>query len=609
MSLSMREILRSKLGLLPPYTFRELFPDGCADIILNDWLENLAKQDSVTRRFIPHLHGFRFTNSGFEFTVGADHYAGACGGMCYTALDYFLADNKTIPDDDQVPEKVSWLYKYISGQQHYSINGVWPKASEFLLNPDINKVSNTRNGNLPGGNIYSEVKARILAQPCVLILIPHAYLNFGEWHQVLAVACTHDMVPDRGLIHIYDPNNPGKEYVLRVSGNKVKQHELDCYGDYDPNVTTAEWDAYLINKHYTYTEPLTESIVNLENQDCRSWHPDQSRRTKYVNSKLSGADFSGNHNLNDLDFAGSEAVDTIFADVGAERCNFSKCQLDSADFSQADLKGSYFSDAEGDAINFSSAWLQEIVLTDGKFNSSVYENAEIKGADYRMAHLNNSSWKNAKITSSGAIETSYEHARLNSAVFDGSIISKTTFKGCALENAVFCSAILEDVLFQGSATAVDTCSGITFREGTEIKMTIFNQLKIPGGSFLGVSISNSSFKNITDGVDLDFTGSTMHTVEIDGCDWLRPRFQQAVLFNVNFSDVKLTSPDFSGAVLQNSLLNTDKIEGAVFDNAVIVYVEIQGMTVNEFNSCSWDGTTINHVICDNPDVQALFDSL
>jgi len=62
--------------------------------------------------FVPSSHGFRFLNAFQDKALGVIPMYGACGGMSYAALDYFLA-GRAIPPYATTPSNSSVLGRYI----------------------------------------------------------------------------------------------------------------------------------------------------------------------------------------------------------------------------------------------------------------------------------------------------------------------------------------------------------------------------------------------------------------------------------------------------------------------------------------------------------------
>jgi hypothetical protein len=62
--------------------------------------------------FVPSTHGFRFLNEFPDKELGVVPMYGACGGMAYASLDYFLA-GRPIPPYTKTPSNSSVLGRYI----------------------------------------------------------------------------------------------------------------------------------------------------------------------------------------------------------------------------------------------------------------------------------------------------------------------------------------------------------------------------------------------------------------------------------------------------------------------------------------------------------------
>lgn len=82
-------------------------------------------------------HGFKFANN-FENNrfVGPVHlqFGGRCGGMVYSALDYYF-NRKPIPQQTNLPIEGSTLSTYISARQERSTLNSLDKWVELTVNP------------------------------------------------------------------------------------------------------------------------------------------------------------------------------------------------------------------------------------------------------------------------------------------------------------------------------------------------------------------------------------------------------------------------------------------------------------------------------------------
>lgn len=175
-------------------------------------------------RFDPNIHGFRFANT-FNNDVVREidlRTSGLCGGMVYSALDYFNA-SMPIPTQGYKPAVHTPLHDYIYNRQVTSITGNIDKWTELGFNP-----LGARNGEFFrwglqgfGGGRLQELRARIdRGQPVPLGLWHYDGARGGD-HQVLAIG--YDLGRYRGdlgahqedlRIFVYDPNVPGSTMTL-----------------------------------------------------------------------------------------------------------------------------------------------------------------------------------------------------------------------------------------------------------------------------------------------------------------------------------------------------------------------------------------------------------
>ena len=166
--------------------------------------------------FDPAVNGFRFLNSFKTVTGVADITTnGLCGGMVYTALDYFQT-GVALPRQDYAPVNGTRLQSYIYGRQQTSLTNVLPKWLELHNNPFGARNQEFFNWGLQGtgGGRLQELKAEIDAGHPVPLGLKSLSANPGEDHVVLAVGYdTGRYQGDLGdfkedlKIFLYDPNN------------------------------------------------------------------------------------------------------------------------------------------------------------------------------------------------------------------------------------------------------------------------------------------------------------------------------------------------------------------------------------------------------------------
>lgn len=175
--------------------------------------------------FIPVDNGFRFVNY-FEFRFPVkyslpftgqldlnDIIFGLCGGMCFSALDYFYA--KQVPPTDENPRQLNGkLFTYLCQRQLDSLSiQVVIKILDWMLNED--RVISTR---MARYEIPKLRRSLDKGQPAVLCLIRVQGLGDPTRnHQVLATG--YEVEPSTGdlVVDLYDPNYPGRETHMRIS--------------------------------------------------------------------------------------------------------------------------------------------------------------------------------------------------------------------------------------------------------------------------------------------------------------------------------------------------------------------------------------------------------
>src|SRR5262245_8036230 len=84
--------------------------------------------------FDPAVHGFKFSNTFVNNPVFDVRTSGLCGGMVYSALDYYSA-HMTVPQQDYEPSEGTPLRSYIYGRQVNSLERNLDKWAELKVNP------------------------------------------------------------------------------------------------------------------------------------------------------------------------------------------------------------------------------------------------------------------------------------------------------------------------------------------------------------------------------------------------------------------------------------------------------------------------------------------
>ena len=186
-----------------------------------------ADADEGRTRFNPSTHGFNFINDfNNDFVKALDiRTGGLCGGMVYTALDYFHA-RMSIPRQDYRPANRTTLQSYIYNRQVRSIVPNVGKWANMGLNPD-----GARNGQLFQQAVTQQfdlLKAKIDAGSPIPLGVHGVD---GTTHQILAVGYKRGRSPRDVEIFVYDPNvkntiieGSGAGYGLRIDGFGIVTH-------------------------------------------------------------------------------------------------------------------------------------------------------------------------------------------------------------------------------------------------------------------------------------------------------------------------------------------------------------------------------------------------
>jgi len=213
---------------------------------------------SVMTGFVPATHGFRFDNTFRTAPIQGSEIqtSGLCGGMVYSALDYYL-QRRPIPTQDYTPANETPLRNYIYNRQIDSLIRNADKWAELGTNWLGARDSEFFRWGLQGtgGGRLQELREMIdRGTPVPLGLWPYGHGSPADYHQVLAIG--YDLGRYRGdlgaykedlRIYIYDPNHHG---VIKTFKPDLA-HEGYCYDD-DAN---GLWRTYFVDKQYEVHNP------------------------------------------------------------------------------------------------------------------------------------------------------------------------------------------------------------------------------------------------------------------------------------------------------------------------------------------------------------------
>lgn len=214
--------------------------------------------------FRPDRDGLHFANR-FRNHIGPFSSSGRCGGMVYTALDYYLTrlPVPTHVDGDfggsPVPPDGSRLGDYILARQVASIANV--SASRFLSwhgfwTSDRDRVYASTHQE------FDRLRVRIdRGQLTPLGLV--AKSGVTDSHQVLGYGYDRD-AQGRPYAVIWDNNYPDRECALRAddAGTSIVEFDVDA----DPTMSGAPietWRGYFVHDDYDLSKPHRPSYQDL----------------------------------------------------------------------------------------------------------------------------------------------------------------------------------------------------------------------------------------------------------------------------------------------------------------------------------------------------------
>jgi hypothetical protein len=198
--------------------------------------------------FLPSIQGFHFINnfSGYFLPFSPPAFMssrkvsseyGLCGGMCAAAYDFALAA-RPIPSTTTAPKQGTRLQRYLYRRQIDSFGGLGQqvvKVAHWTTLPDDTLMGTWRRS----ADEFNQICLKLENQnPMVLALIyEHAAslidlskVIFNN-HQVLAYAY-HPEAEGKSVIHIYDPNLPGRDDVTIITEEVSMDEQGTSVGDH-----------------------------------------------------------------------------------------------------------------------------------------------------------------------------------------------------------------------------------------------------------------------------------------------------------------------------------------------------------------------------------------
>lgn len=384
-------------------------------------------------------HGFNFINSFNNYRyIGPLHlnFGGRCGGMVYTALDYFLAGIR-IPQQNSLPVEGSVLGTYISARQEKSTLNSLDKWIELNFNPFGWRTRDFFNWGLQGfnGGRLEELRNEIdKNRPVPLGLFNPS--NLIVHHQVLAIG--YDLGKYKGdlkkyksdfRIIVYDPNYPNVEKVLRADAKQLRYY----YEDFKAGRDT-KWLTYFVDLKYKPKSPET-----LKKRDSC---PKNVIDVSYQN--LSG------RNIKNKDFRCSVCIGTNFKGATILQTDFTKSHMDRANFYGANLRHSNFNEADMDKTTFYGADLKNTVFIEAKVTHSNFIGADLKLSKLCEANLYNADFKGADLHRSDLSKTNCYSANFYGASLHTSKCEKADFRKANFYGADLRNANLRNADFRGA---------------------------------------------------------------------------------------------------------------------------------------------------------------
>lgn len=252
-----------------------------------------AQSPATTARapFSPAEHGFRFSNTFQNDAVPLLDLrtGGLCGGMSYTALDYWSA-GLPIPTVDHRPANGTPLHQYIYLRQIDSlVRNVLRWGELYADVRGARRAEFFRRGLDAGerGELGRLQKALARGAPIPLGLKAPR----GPSHQVLALGCEVGPGPDDVALRLYDPNFPGRTMTMVPDVARL----LWVYRGGPQRV---QWTSWFTDDHYAPKVPTVpasppwpaDGLVHVLLVECTLGHRDLAGAGEDLDAEVQFAD-------------------------------------------------------------------------------------------------------------------------------------------------------------------------------------------------------------------------------------------------------------------------------------------------------------------------------
>jgi hypothetical protein len=224
-------------------------------------------------RFKVNTDGFRFVNS-FVNHAGDITTNGLCGGMVYTALDYYNS-NLSIPSQTVLPQDGTQLQSYIFGRNMDEIESNLVGNWSMTINPFGWNNSSEFNNGITDTYFGALISAIDSGNPIPLGLL--GTQGTGN-HVVLAIGYDPNtysgdfptITSPTLRIFIYDPNYPDQQRTLVPDVGGQFFTEAEAPGQ-------EKWVTYFVDTNYTVHAPIPASLLNNPLTYPPPFHPCTSR--------------------------------------------------------------------------------------------------------------------------------------------------------------------------------------------------------------------------------------------------------------------------------------------------------------------------------------------
>ncbi len=288
----------------------------------------------------------------------------------------------------------------------------------------------------------------------------------------------------------------------------------------------------------------------------------------------SGEDFSG-CDLQGADFTNAILDRAVFAGARLQGAIFTGAVLQAADFRGADLTGALLRGSSGPEADFGEAHLAGADLTAGDWTGAKFRHADLSAARLSQALLRRADLTGCRLPGAAAQATDFSDACLAATDFKGGDLSGADCSDANLDNACLAEVRAPGLRLFGATARKSDLRGAFLRGARGGPGTVLNGVRLGGVDLAEACLGGAHF------IDVDLAGAAL-----DGGDFSRSLFERSNLRNVtarggSFMKATFIASDLGGIDLLQGSLRHATLEKVDLQEASLYGVDLYGAAFKE----------------------------